>query len=116
VDHSLVVDDYYEKDINYQAHKDRVANSKALKTDLSIQKIKGKEVRLQFPDLPGTISGEVLFYKPDNASKDFKVQVKTDATGLLTVSTVNLVRGLWRIKVDWQAGDELYYNEMELIL
>ncbi len=116
VDHSLVFDDYYEKDINYQAHKDRVANSKALKTDLIIERVAGKEVRFQFPDLSGRISGEILFYKPDDQSKDFIVVVAPDASGLLTVRTSDLVSGFWRLKVNWQAGDRLFYTEKELIL
>ena len=116
VDHSLVMDNYYEADINYQDHKDKVANSKALKTDLIISKVSGKEVKFQFPDVPGQIAGEVLFYKPDDKLKDFKVTVKADASGLFNVKTVNLVPGLWRLKVEWKAGNKQFYTEKELYL
>ena len=116
VDHSLVMENYYEADINYQDHKDKVANSKALKTDLVISKVTGEKVKFQFPELPGKISGEVLFYKPDDKSKDFRVAVKTDASGLFNVSTTNLATGLWRLKVEWKAGDKQYYKEQELHL
>jgi len=116
VDHSLVMENYYEADINYQEHKDKVANSKALKIDLEILKISGKEVQMQFPKLPGQISGEVWFYKPDNKVLDFKVQVETDASGLFIVNTANLVSGLWRLKIEWKAGDKQFYKEEELYL
>ena len=116
VDHSLVMDNYYEADINYQDHKDKIANSKALKTDLKITKVAGKKVKFQFPDMSAQISGEVLFYKPDDKSKDFKVTVKTDDSGLFNVNTEDLVPGLWRLKVDWKAGDILYYKEQEFYL
>ena len=116
VDHSLVMDNYYEADINYQNHKDKVANSKALKTDLIISKVAGENVKFQFPELPGTISGEVLFYKPDDKSKDFKVAIKTDDLGLFNVNTGKLVSGLWRLKVEWKAGDKQYYKEQKMLL
>ncbi|MDX1408864.1 MAG: FixH family protein [Saprospiraceae bacterium] len=116
VDHSLVVDNYYEEDIRYQEHIDRVANSQALETDLQIAQ-KGREaVHLQFPDIPGEISGEVWFYRPNDTSRDFKLPATPDANGVLTVDTRRLLPGRWKVKVAWQAGEQQYYKEHELYL
>jgi hypothetical protein len=55
-DHSLVTDDYYAKDLAYQQHYDKLANAKALATDLSIGKV-GQQVQFLFPKEMGQPSG-----------------------------------------------------------
>ncbi len=116
VDHSLVTDNYYEEDIKYQAHMNKVANSQALDTDLAINKLPGRQVELKFPDLKTDISGEVWFYRPNDSSKDFKLDIKPDGEGAFTVDGKDLLPGLWRVKVQWQAGEDKYYKEKELYL
>ena len=116
VDHSLVMDNYYEEDINYQKHMDKVANSKNLAVDLSIAKIGTNEVQLQFPEVPGDISGEVWFYRPNDNSRDLKIPLDLDANRLFSVSTAELLPGRWKLKVEWQAGNKGFYKEKELYL
>ena len=116
VDHSLVMDNYYEADIKYQSHMDKVANSKALETDLEINKVAGKGVELQFPALPEAITGEVWFYRPNDSSRDFKMSITPDTQGAFTVNTKDILPGLWRIKVQWESGGDAYYKEKELYL
>ena len=69
-----------------------------------------------FPDIPGDITGEVWFYKPDDNTKDFKLPVVADGQRTFIIDTGKLVPGLWRLKVKWQAADTGYYQEKELYL
>ena len=116
VDHSLVMDNYYEEDINYQSHMDKLANSKALKTDLKISKDSDKYLKFEFPEMAQEIKGEVWFYKPDDNSKDFKVQVQPDANGLFVVNGSDLAPGRWKLKVEWESAGRGYFKEHELVL
>ena len=116
VDHSLVVDNYYEEDIAYQQHLDKVANSKSLDVDLTIAKGDDESVDFTFPDLGHSISGEAWFYRPNDNSKDFTIEVRPDNNGHFGVNTGHLVSGLWRVKVEWEAGGVKYYKEQELYL
>ncbi|MCC6726573.1 MAG: FixH family protein [Saprospiraceae bacterium] len=114
-DHSLVTDDYYAKDLAYQQHYDKMANAKALTSDLTIGKV-GNQVQFLFPKEIAQPSGEILFYRADDKSKDFTVQVSADSNGLQAVPTDKLKTGRWTVKVDWQAGGKEFYKEQVVIL
>ena len=115
MDHSLVVDDYYAKDLAYQQQYDKLTNSQALANDLKINKI-ADGVQLLFPAETQQPSGEILFYRADDKSKDFSLKIATDAQGQQLVPTEKLTPGRWTVKVDWQAGGKPFYKEQVVIL
>jgi hypothetical protein len=114
-DNSLVTDDYYAKDLTYQQQYDKMANAKALDTDLTIGKV-GSQVQFLFPKEVAQPSGEILFYRADDKTKDFTVQVSADSNGLQTVPVERLKTGRWTVKVDWQGGGKEFYKEQVVIL
>jgi len=114
-DHSLVVEDYYAQDLNYQQQYNKLANAKALPTDLTIGKV-GNSVQLLFPKEITSPNGEILFYRANDKSKDFKVSVATDSYGLQTIPTAQLAPGRWTVKVDWQGNGKEFYKEQVVIL
>lgn len=115
IDHDLVVDDYYAKDLAYQQQYDKLTNSQALATNLIITSQKGG-VQLLFPKETQDPSGEILFYRADDKRQDFSVEIATDAQGMQLVPTDKLVPGRWTIKVDWQAGGKPFYTEKIVLL
>ena len=117
-DNSLVSEQYYADDLNYQQHYDKLVNSQALENDLSInKKISEGLVELSFPKELGEASGEIHFFCPSNSKLDFKVPVKPDETFRQTVPLAKLRKqGLWRIKVDWKANGKNYYKESVLTI
>lgn len=114
-DNALVTDDYYAKDLAYQQQYEKLANAKALSTDLTIGKV-GNGVQLLFPKETQQPDGEIQFYRADDKSKDFTVKVSPDANGLQTVPVDQLTTGRWTVKVDWQAGGKPFYKEQVVIL
>jgi len=117
MEHSLVVENYYEKDLDYQTHLNKVANSKALAVDLAItQNRKQDLVKFQFPTGLRHLSGTILFFRPSDISKDFEVSVETDEENALVVKTDVLLPGLWRIKVNWAAGGQAFYKEEKITI
>ncbi len=114
-DHSLVTEDYYAKDLAYQQQYDKMANAKALATDLSIGKV-GGQVQFLFPKDVAQPSGKILFYRADDKSKDFTVEVSADSNGLQTVPTDKLKPGRWTVKVDWQGAGKEFYKEQIVFL
>lgn len=115
IDHDLVVDDYYAKDLAYQQQYDKLTNSKALANDLTINSLK-EGIQLLFPKEIQQPSGEILFYRADDKRKDFSVKIATDANGMQLVPTSQLTPGRWTVKVDWQAGDKPFYTEKIVLL
>jgi nitrogen fixation protein FixH len=116
-DNSLVSEQYYADDIHYQQHYDKLRNAQALAKDLEISRLAAQEaIYLQFPEDLGPVSGKVQFFCPSDSQADFSTPVKTDAGFSQTVSSKNLKRGLWRVKVDWTAGGKAYYREEAITL
>lgn len=113
----LVARDYYDKDLKYQEHYDKLANSKALEKDLRIAyQPDENRVRLQFPASLGEVGGEVMFYRPSGEAYDFRLPVKTDTSGVMDVPVGNIKPGMWKVKVDWTAAGKPYYKEENILL
>lgn len=107
IDHSLVVDDYYAQDLAYQKQYDKISNN--LDSDsltISYDKINEK-ITFDFSE-ESKVKGQVYFYRPSDQSQDFKVEVKSNQEEVLTDQ---LVKGKWRLKVDWTSGSKSYYKE-----
>ncbi|MCB0520071.1 MAG: FixH family protein [Lewinellaceae bacterium] len=116
-DSSLVVDNYYEQDLQYQQHINKLHNSQALPQDLTIKEDRqGKIVSLQFPQGFEKLGGEIQFYRADDKSKDFKLKVNVDEKGTQLVSAKNLLPGRWTVKVDWEGDGRLFYKEEVVVL
>lgn len=115
IDHSLVTDDYYAKDIAYQKHFDKVAN---------VTK-NNKIINLQWDNSNGLLSlqingsrqkiGTITFYRPSNQSSDFiREFTLTDEHQVLEVSDLNLAIGKWKVQVEWDEGEIPYFIEKDI--
>jgi len=105
VDRSLVVDDYYAKDLAYQEQYDKITNS--MSSDNVNVNVLDNQVELQFKNSNG-ISGEVQFYRASDKAQDFS----KDITGShVIIPTSTLSRGKWSLKIDWTEEGQSFYKE-----
>lgn len=107
VDRTLVVDNYYEKDIHYQEQFDKKQNQINNETlninyDASIQ-----QLVLHF-DHEEQVTGQVTFYRPSDKSIDYSIDITANN---LLIPTSEMKKGKWRVKVDWIANSKTYYKE-----
>lgn len=117
-DHSLVVDDYYQQDLEYQQHYDKLENSQALAEDVQIQLLASpsKQVLFSFPKEMGEIGGQLHFMRPSHKDSDFSVDIQLDEGNELSLPAGKLLPGLWKVQVDWQVGEKAYFKEQVLVL
>lgn len=115
IDHDLVVDDYYAKDLAYQQQYDKLANSQALANDLKIDAEKDG-IKLLFPAEVGQVSGNILLYRADDKTKDVSLEINPNEQNQQLVPTDHLTPGRWTVKVDWQAGGKPFYKEQIVLL
>lgn len=116
VDHSLVTEDYYQKDLDYQSQIDKEVNAQGLETDLLIRYSDPERIiRFQFPTDLGPASGSILFFRPSDKALDFEWPIQPDEAGEQVIPTNNMLPGLWKVKVDWRAGEKVYYKEDTII-
>lgn len=111
-DVGLVQKNYYDLDLNYQAHLEKKQNAADLAVDVNVRFNAGADaVELQFPVAAGVPSGTIRFYRPTTVNDDFTVPVGADASGVMRVPASRLAEGRWVIEVDWQAGGKPYYKD-----
>ena len=111
----LVRADYYQDEIAYQQHIDRVGNTARLTTPLKMTYLEDRQ-QVTFV-LPQSLRrGEVVFYRPADQQQDFKVIIPAQHATRQVIPTNTLARGHWRIKLTWSDGKQDYYAEEELFL
>ena len=114
-DHSLVSDQYYADDLAYQTHYDKLKNTQQLKRDLEILEMDSEGlVALQFPETLGPIKGEITLFCPSDSKLDLHLPIQTSADFRQMIPVRGLKPGLWKLKVDWQAGGTGFYQEKAL--
>lgn len=119
VDNALVMDNYYEEDLNYQSHYEKKQNTASLpeKVVVSYDRDKG-ELRLKFPKNDGTssaINGSVWLYRASDKEQDERQDIQLVNELVWTKQIGKLENGRWKVKIDWKAGSKPYYQEEELI-
>ena len=112
VDRALVTDDYYATDLAYQQRYNKAQNSIQSPILYISQDSKTKITTIGFnTDKP--VAGKVHWYRPSDKSADFVVVIKGRET---TVSTDQLLRGKWILKVEWTIDNKTSYAEELIVL
>lgn len=116
-DHALVVDNYYEEDLKYQSHLNKLANSRTLTNDLTInEKADEHSLYFHFPKEFRQVDGKILLYRPDDMRKDIEVKIQPDEQKMQVVPTNKLLPGRWKVKVDWQGDGKEFFKEETIFL
>lgn len=111
----LVRDDYYQDEIAYQQHIDRVDNAARLNTPWTVTYLEERQqVVFTLPD--SLRRGEITFYRPADRLQDRRVPIPEIHPIRQVVSTETMGRGYWRVKLTWTDGRREFYTENELFL
>lgn len=106
----LVEDNYYDKEIAYQQHIDKVRRTKALASPM-IWKREKETLILQFPKEINAVKGSVKLYRPSNSGRDMVIPIRMDMERMQSIPLNKMERGLWRMQINWQTDSVSYYNE-----
>lgn len=111
----LVVPNYYERQIKYQQQIDRIQRTKGLPEPLRLNySSRQRLLEIYFPAFfqPEKVKGNIILYRPSDAKMDYSIAIALNSEGKQFIPTENLLAGLWRIKIDWEAdGLDYYYEE-----
>lgn len=113
-DVDLVTPNYYEKEIKYQEEINKINNTNRLKDTVKFE-ISETALLIRFPVISesSVIKGEVIFYRPSDSKKDFKVNVEPDKEHIQIFDITNIEKGLWKVKVNWSMdGTDYLSNSM----
>ena len=115
-DNSLVTEEYYARDLNYQQDYDRRMNSKSLAEPLSIMRVNG-QYQLLFPKGNNQgVEGTVLLYRPSSKHDDRLLKLSVNAGGTMPLRVEGLKPGRYQAVVEWSANGVDYFDELDLHL
>jgi len=98
--YDLVNNDYYDEAVNYQKKID-AKNNAANNTKVIIDYSAATNILQITAEGNKSISGSISFYKPDNASSDFKLDFRTDTSGRQALPLKKLVQGYWNLEASY---------------
>ena len=116
---SLVAENYYEQEINYEDQLNSIRNYNALTQQPEFQFDRSKgEISLTFdPSLAEAIKeGKVVFFRASNARYDQEVPLTLDDQHRFKVSSSSLLKGAWTIKLSWMDDSLSYYKEIKFVI
>lgn len=116
-DVGLVKKDYYADDLNYQQHFDKIQNEKGSAEPLKIERdTEGVCLILHFPENQPSPKGTITLFRSSKVGIDETLVIKTDEGNTMHVPTKSLMRGAWKIQIDWRANGTAFYREENITL
>ncbi len=112
----LVSEDYYQQELGYQQQIDKIANDRSLNVPLTFVQ-QSQYLVVQFPDeLAAEVQGEILLFRPSDALSDRNVTIALNSERQQVIATGGLIKGHYKVKVDWTSGDEAYFTEESIFI
>lgn len=115
----LVRADYYEEELRYGKHYERLSRTKALEHPLSVAHLpQAHQIAVQLPPehVSNGAKGTIQLYRPSDARLDREIPLTTTASGMQLLDASTLQTGLWRIRVTWQSGGSEYFHASKLVI
>lgn len=115
----LVSSDYYEQEIKFQSHLDRLRRTRNLDAqgivayDFTTQQI---TISVPTNQTGQAVSGRIQLYRPSAAGLDQQVTLAPDSKGVQVVDAKDLRPGLWKVRVSWTIGDNDYFMDHKIIV
>jgi hypothetical protein len=112
----LVSEQYYEKELAFQERINAMNNTANLKKPVR-HEFSAKELLIFLPvDSGGTLTGEILFFRPADASKDYDCAVETDQKGVQKIPLERLTKGMYKMQISWENENTPYYSEQIIVI
>lgn len=115
----LVAPDYYERDLAYQRTLDRQRRTEPLSDEIAVAYASGtRQVRLSLPGshADAGAKGRIRFYRPSDAVLDHEVPLELASNGTQDMSGGHLLPGKWRVRLEWQVGEDEFFADRILVV
>lgn len=114
---SLVSDNYYEEELQFQNQIDATARAEAAGASIAQDAVTScVTVQLPAAQLAEKLSGTVEFYRPSTPELDHAIQLTPAADGSQSINVAKLAGGPWLVRVKWTAAGQSYFLERKIVL
>ena len=113
----LVSDDYYNQELAFQDKLNKMKNAETLTTTIT-HKITSSDIELQFqPEFKNKkLTGEILFFRPSDSSKDFKTEVTVNENAQQKIQLNHLSKGMYKMQITWKDETTPYFAEETIVI
>lgn len=114
----LVQENYYEKDINYESYRQKRAKGASVKTQVDVVAESGNSaIKISLPSEMRNATGTVTLFRPSNKAYDTSFELNLDEKSTMTYALPGqTVKGLWKLKLDWQVNGQQYFQEKTIFI
>ncbi len=111
----LVVEHYYDAEIEYQQQIDRIERTRALTEQPDIR-LNDAGVLITFPrSFRSTeLTGSVHVYRPDDKRLDVTLPVGPDSSNNQLIPKGLVQPGTWNVRLTWNGSGVGFYNEVRV--
>lgn len=115
VNFEMAEKDYYSAELKFDGKMKAAENAAALSSDI-IARQNGEQLIIQFPAecFGQQLQGTAVLYRPSAENKDVMLPLVLNQDGQLLVSKQNLLKGLYRLKVNWEMNGIAYNSEQNI--
>ena len=108
----LVSEDYYEQEIRFQNHLDRLDRTSNVDASI-IYEAATQRIRIALPRAQSdhALRGRIELYRPSASGLDRQLALAPDARGIQTIDAAKLRPGLWKVRITWSAENQDYFLE-----
>ena len=113
----MVDTNYYDKELKYQLKIDAAQNLNAASTEVLVTQFE-KNVKILLPKnlTKNFANGKLEFLKSDDKKRDLNLTFQPDTAGQFIIDGKRFVRGLYKVRLQWESEDKSYYREQDLML
>lgn len=113
----LVSEDYYEQELSFQDKINKMKNTEELNEKVE-HRFSADALELQFPSVfkDKELKGDILFFRPSDAAKDYKCQLSVNKDNVQKVGLDKLSKGMYKMQLSWSAGATSYFCEETIVI
>jgi hypothetical protein len=113
----LVSEDYYQKELLFQSRIDESKNAESLNEKITHAFI-NESMEIKFPETfkGKQVTGDVVFFRPSDASKDYTTSIQLNDELTQAVSLNHLSKGMYKMQIDWKSNGTNYFNEETIVI
>ena len=113
----LVTPDYYEQELKFQDKIESTNRNNSLTEPLAFE-LEASSITIKYPaDLKGKkISGNILVFRPSDKVFDKTIAIMPENDGMQRVSTIGFAKGMYRVKIEFEAEGKKYYSEKQIVI
>ena len=115
----LISANYYEEEVRYQGHINRVQQTQeraplaSIVYDAAVRRIR---ISLPVDASQSKVVGKIELYRPSAANLDRQMNLEVDAGGIQAIDAASLLPGLWKVRVTWTADSREYFIDQKIVV